>query len=81
MKVIVLVVELKAIILGLTVTLIPSGASIIALYMESWGPTFVTFLVIVVDFLRFGMVIEGRFTSKIAALVLGQIVGCSAELL
>ena len=79
MKVIVLVVELKANISGLTVALIPSGGSIIALYMEFRGPTFVTFLVIVVDFLRFGMVMDGRFTSKIDSLVLGQIVGCSTS--
>lgn len=59
-----MVVELKTNISGLTVTVMPSGGSIIALYMEFWGPTFVTFLVRVVDFLRFEMVIEGRFTSK-----------------
>lgn len=46
-------VELKTNISGLTVTGMPSGGSIIALYMEFWGPTFVTFLVRVVDFLRF----------------------------
>jgi hypothetical protein len=37
-------------------------------------PTFFTVLVRTTDLLRFGMVMEGRFTSKIEGMVPGQVV-------
>jgi hypothetical protein len=42
--------------------------------MELTGPTFLTVLVRTTGMLRFGMVMEGRFRSKIEGLVLGQVV-------
>jgi len=42
--------------------------------MELTEPTFFTVLVRTTDLLRFGMVMEGRFTSKIEGLVPGQVV-------
>lgn len=43
------------------------------LYIEFTGPTFVTLLVRLIVFLRFGIVIEGRFTSRIEGLIMGQV--------
>jgi len=74
LKEVALMVELKAKYLGLTDIEIPKGGSIKDLYMELTGPTFLTVLVRTIGLLRFGMVMEGRFRSKIEGLVLGQLV-------
>jgi hypothetical protein len=74
LKEVALMVELKAKYLGLTDIEIPKGGSIKDLYMELTGPTFLTVLVRTTGMLRFGMVMEGRFRSKIEGLVLGQAV-------
>jgi hypothetical protein len=74
LKEVALMVELKAKYLGLTDIEIPKGGSIKDLYMELTGPTFLTVLVRTIGLLRFGMVMEGRFRSKIEGLVLGQVV-------
>lgn len=48
----------------------------IFIYIEFTGPTFVTLLVRPIYFLRFGIVIEGRFTSRIERLIMGHSVAC-----
>lgn len=55
----------------------PRGGSTTATYLELTAPTFVIVLVRVVEFLRAGMVIEGRFMSRIEGCFMGQNVGCS----
>lgn len=76
MKEIVLMVELKTKVSGLTATLMPGGGSMLALYTELTGPTFVTLLVSVIFSLRFGIVMEGRFTSRTEGLTMEQAVVC-----
>lgn len=76
MKEIVLVVALKAKTSGFTDTVVPTGGSSTDLYTETAGPTFLTVLVRVVEFLRLGMIMEGRFTSRMEGFVLGHTVDC-----
>lgn len=60
---------------GVTNTSVPMGGSTITLYIELVAPTLVTVLVSVVEFLRCGIVIDGKFTSRIEIVLSGQIVG------
>ena len=53
----------------------PGGGSITALYSESTAPTFVTLLVRETEYRPFGMVMEGRFTSRMEDQLLGHDVG------
>lgn len=71
-----LMVELNISTSGFTVTDMPYGFSMMALYIELGGPTFVTVRVSVTEFRRLGMVIEGTLTSKIEGLVSGHVVTC-----
>lgn len=75
-----LVVELKTNIAGLTETSVPSGGSITALYTALGAPTFVTVLVSFVELLRLGIVMEGKFTSRMESCSMGHSVGCPVSI-
>lgn len=75
-----LIIVLKTSMLGFTVIDMPSGASTRATYLEETAPTFVTVLIIVVEFLRVGMVMEGKFMFRIEDCFLGQNVGLPVTL-
>ena len=79
LKVTVLMVELKIKVSGFTVMVVPAGDMIEALYVELTAPTFVTFLVREVEFWRLGMVMEGRFKSRIECSPVGQRMDCSVN--
>lgn len=71
-----LVWELKINIGGLTNTSVPVGGSTTTWYIEFVAPTLVTVLVRTVEFLRYGIVMEGKFTSRIETVLFGQAIGC-----
>lgn len=75
----VFVLELKINVSGFTAMFMPDANSTLALYLELIGPTFVTVLVRTVGFLRFGIVMDGRFTSRIDGCLEGQTTGCSVS--
>ena len=75
LKVMVLILELKTSLSGSNFMVTPGGGSITALYSESTAPTFVTLLVRETEYWRFGMVMEGRFTSRMEGRLQGHDVG------
>lgn len=80
-KEICLAMELKTKVSGFTDMVIPGGDSMIGLYLEFTGPTLVTVLVTVIEFLRLGMVTEGRFRSRREGFLVGHDDGFLVRLL
>lgn len=78
-KVMVFLVESKTNVSGCTAMVMPIGGSMTALYFEFTGPTFVTVLIMVVEFLRDGIVMEGRFMSSMDGCFVGQEIGSSVK--